>query len=102
MERVESILGQDYDNYESACKYFNISTLSLRRAQLCENFAVKLFKSKRRDEFFTLAKHTGTRHTNKLVRENICRTSRCYKAPHNYLNRLVNKNKAKILKSENS
>ena len=78
-------------------QYFHTQT-----TQLCENFAIKPFKSRRCDDFFTFAKHSGTRQTNKVIRENICWNSRCYKALHNYLSRLVNKNKEKILKSERS
>ena len=93
------ILGEDYLNYEMACKNFDIATLSSRRAQLCTNFAVKLFKSSRSDQFFTQAKQSA-RNEQVLVKENICRTTRCYNAPHNYLNRLVNQNAAKIAKSQ--
>ena len=92
------ILGHGYKSYESACNFFEISTLSSRRTQLCENFAIKLFKSKRRDEYFTLTKPSVTRQADKLVQENICRTTRCFNAPHNYLNRLVNQNADKILR----
>ena len=89
---LKIILGQNYISYEVACYQFNITNLKERRAKLCENLAIKLFKSSRRDEFFTLA--NKNRHN--LVRENICRTRRCYNAPHNYLNRLVNKNRTRI------
>ena len=89
---LKIILGQNYISYEVACYQFNITNLKERRAKLCENLAIKLFKSSRRDEFFTLANQN--RHN--LVRENICRTRRCYNAPHNYLNRLVNKNRTRI------
>ena len=92
---LQIILGHNYQNYESACNYFDITNLSERRKKLCETFAIKLFKSKRRDEFFSLAK--SNRRRQNLVRENICRTTRCFNAPHNYLNRLVNENKSRIV-----
>ena len=92
---LQIILGHNYQNYESACNYFDITNLSERRKKLCETFAIKLFKSKRRDEYFTLAK--SNRRRQNLVRENICRTTRCFNAPHNYLNRLVNENKSRIV-----
>ena len=38
------ILGDDFSSYDVACNTFDISTLSSRRAQLCSNFAIKLFK----------------------------------------------------------
>ena len=46
------ILGEEYSQYEAACKRFGITSLSSRRAQLCVNFAVKLFKGPRSDQFF--------------------------------------------------
>ena len=95
------ILGDDYSSYDVACNAFDISTLSSRRAQLCSNFAIKLFKGPRREQFFTLAsQNVNTRNDRKLVKENTSRTTRCYNAPHNYLNRLVNQNKSKIVKSD--
>ena len=93
------ILGEDYLDYDMACKFFGIETLSSRRAQLCTNFAVKLFKSSRSDQFFIPAKQSA-RNEQILVKENVCRTTRCYNAPHNYLNRLVNQNVTKITKSQ--
>ena len=72
--------------------------LSSRRDQLCANFAVKLFLSKRCDEFFT--KIEPTRNNKNLVKENFSRTQRCYNAPHNYLARLVNQNADKIIKKQ--
>ena len=93
------ILGDDYSNYEMACNKFGIATLSSRRAQLCTNFAVKLFKSSSSEQYFTSAKQSA-RNGQILVKENVCRTTRCYNAPHNYLNRLVNQNVTKILNSK--
>ena len=94
------ILGEEYSDYESACVRFSITSLSSRRAQLCANFAIKLFKGPRRDQFFTLKEQVGTRDEKTLVKENTCRTTRCYNAPHNYLTRLVNLNAEQILKKK--
>ena len=95
---LKIILGDDYSDYLMACKTSGISTLSSRRSQLCSNFAVKLYKSKRCEEYFTkLQPKSGTRNLSKLVKENTCRTKRCFNAPHNYLNRLVNANISKII-----
>jgi len=66
------------------------------------NFAVKIYKSDRCNQFFT-PYNTNTRaFENKLVKENYCRTTRCYNAPHNYLSRLVNDNKTRIERSVKS
>ena len=93
------ILGDEYSSYDVACSNFEISTLSSRRDQLCSNFAIKLFKGPRCEQFFTLVcQNVNTRSDQKLVKETTCRTTRCYNAPHNYLNRLVNQNKSKIVK----
>jgi hypothetical protein len=94
------ILGDDYSSYDVACMNFNVDLLSLRRTQLCTNFAVKLYKSPRSNQFFTPTDNLmNTRNEKQLVKENICRTTRCYNAPHNYLLRLVNQNVDKIVKS---
>ena len=90
------ILGEDYSSYDKACKIFGITSLSSRRVQLCTNFAVKLYRSSRSEQYFTPAKQSA-RNGQILVKENNCRTTRWYNAPHNYLNRLVNQNVTKIL-----
>ena len=93
------ILGDDYSSYVEACQFFKVENLIIRRTQLCANFAVKLYKSERRLEFFTPTDHSyDTRHENHLVRENVCRTTRCSNAPHNYLARLINQNVSRIYK----
>ena len=86
------ILGDNYGSYDMACKLFNVDPLTLRRTQLCVNFSIKLYKSERRCEFFTPAVSRNTKNQRVLVKENICRTTRCFKAPHNYIARLVNEN----------
>ena len=94
------ILSHKYQTYEAACKSLCLPTLSQRRTKLCINFAVNLFRSSRRDEFFTVLKQKPTtRGKQKLVLEEISRTSRNYNAPHNYLSRLVNENSERILKN---
>ena len=91
---LKIILGENYGSYDKACNFFNLETLSKRRNSLCVNFALKLFKSERSDQFFTHRK-TKTRNTDPVV-EKKCNTKRAYNAPHNYLARLVNQNKNKI------
>ena len=93
---LKIILGDDYSNYSLACRKLGLSTLSQRWAQLCTNFAIKLYKSARSEEYFTKLQPNKTRRKFKLVKENTCRTRRCYNSPHNYLNRLVNENIEKI------
>ena len=94
------ILGDQYSGYGMACKKFGIATLSSRRYELCNFFAIKLFKSPRCDQFFTRNEEGVTRNVKELVKENLCRTTRCYNAPHNYLTRLVNQNVARIVKAQ--
>ena len=93
---MKIILGDGYTSYEGSCTFFNVAKLSSRRTDLCTNYAVKLFKSKRSIEFFTPYSVRGRAKHQKLVKENICRTTRGFNAPLNYLARLVNKNKTKI------
>ena len=88
------ILGDDYGSYDVACKFFNLQPLNERRLQLCTNFALKLFKSERSEQFFTHRK-VKTRCDDPVV-EKKCNTLRCFNAPHNYLSRLVNQNKDKL------
>ena len=91
------ILADDYKSYDLACSYFGVKRLTERRLELCTNFAMKLYKSDKSAEFFTLAKTTiGTRQDSPLVIENKVNTKRCYNAPHSYLSRLVNANGHKL------
>ena len=96
------ILGDQYLSYESACEKLNIEKLGIRRKTLCVNFAIKLYKSQKRDEYFEpYVRNRGEDNRNrksKLVKEPLCRTRRCYQAPHSYLARLVNENKKRIVK----
>ena len=97
---LKIILGHKYESYESACGRFGIQKLSVRRLEISTKFAIKLYKSKRCNEFFTPAvRNVDTRRDAPLLMEDKCNTRRCYVAPHNYLTRLVNKNKDKILRS---
>ena len=96
---MKIILGVNNTSYEGFCKFFNVAKLSSRRIDLCTNYAVKLYKSKRSKEFFTPYSVRGRTERKKLVKENVCRTTRCFNAPLNYLARLVNINKTKIEQS---
>ena len=99
---LKIILGQQYESYKSACVRFGLQKLSVRRLEISTKFAIKLYNSKRCEQFFTPAvRNVNTRSDVPLLLEDMCNTRRCYAAPHNYLTRLVNKNKAKILRSRN-
>ena len=92
------ILEDSYLSYEVACTLLNVSALNFRRTQLCTTFALKLFSSPRCTEYFTPAhvvSKTRSKH-HQLVEEKKCNTKRYFNAPHNFLARLVNLNKAKI------
>ena len=96
---MKIILGDNYASYEGSYTFFNVAKLSSRRTDLCTNYAVKLYKSKRSKEFFTPYSVRGRTDKQKLVKENVCRTTRCFNAALNYLARLVNINKKKIEQS---
>ena len=97
---LKIILGQQYNSYESACEIFGLKKLSTRRLDLSTKFAIKLYKSNRCQEFFTPSnKSVITRSEEPLLLEQKVNTRRGYYAPHNYLTRLINKNKEKILKT---
>ena len=91
---LKIILGNKYQSYKEACKLFDIKLLSERRLDLCTNFAIKLFKSNRCEQFFTLPRINS--RSGNLVVERKVNTKRCYNAPHNYLARLINSNKHRI------
>ena len=97
---LKIIHGQQYNSDLSACTYFGLQKLSVRRQEISTRFAVNLYKSNRCNEFFIPARrNVNTRSDEPLVLEEKSNTRRCYNAPHNYLARLVNKNKARILRS---
>ena len=93
---LKIILGDQYHGYDTACTKFNIEKLSTRRKNLCINFAVKLFKSPKSGEYFEPYLKDRTVKSKRLVREPMCRTTRCYNAPHSYLSRLLNQNKNRV------
>ena len=96
------ILGEHYISYNVACTLLGVSPLEYRKTDLSTNFAIKLFKSPRSKEFFEpISKNVNTRSAqNMLVAENLTNTRRCYNAPHNYLARLLNKNRSRVEKSK--
>ena len=95
---LKIILGENYITYEVACTLFNLLPLEYRRSDLAENFAIKLYKSSKSLEFFEpVQKQRYTRNEPDLVKVKVTNTRRCFNAPHNYLARLVNKNKHKII-----
>ena len=98
---LKAILLDDYKSYDQACRFFNLERLSDRRLNLATNFAVKLFLSDRSEQFFThTQQRTDPRVDQPLVVESLTRTKRCFNAPHNYLARIVNQNKRKIVEKK--
>ena len=104
LERIQKlglkiILAGSYQSYTHALSTFNIQSLEERRLILCTNFAVKLYCSDRRRQFFDEARtDPRTRSKTPLVKEQFSRTKRCQLAPHNFLARLVNDNQDMIEK----
>ena len=102
IERIQKvamkiILADSYVSYTRACAVFNVQTLDQRRVRLCTKFAVKVYNSNRRRQFFEPAiVSERTRSKKPVVKEEVTRTKRCYSAPHNYLARLVNSNQDKL------
>ena len=86
------ILGQSYQNYESALTTLNQERLSTRRIKLCLNFAIKCSKSPRHCSMFP---HNDNLRENmrfaKKFKESSCRTSRHYNSSLPFMRRLLNK-----------
>ena len=96
---LKIILDENYTSYEVAYTLLNISPLEYRRTEFSTNYAIKLFKSPKSSDYFEPAKKgIDTRSDQLLVKENLTNTRRCQNAPHNYLARLINQNKTRILK----
>ena len=94
---LKIILANDYHSYENACNQFHIQTLKGRRDKLCLNYALRLYKSPRCEEYFSLVKTGSQTRRQKLVVEATTRTKRAYNSPINYLSRLINANAAKLV-----
>ena len=90
------ILQQSYKSYTNACEIFETETLSSRRESLCTKFAIKLYKSDRRWQFFDKPLNLKNTRYIPLVQEHHSRSKRCYDAAHNSLARIVNLNAHKI------
>ena len=97
---LKIILGDFYVSYNVACTLLCVSPLEYRRTDLSTNFAIKLYRSPRSKEFFEPAKKVVNTRSDQqlLVAEKKSNTKRCQNAPHNYLARLINLNRNKILK----
>ena len=91
------IFGKFDIDYPDFCESIGLKTLEQRRHQLCTSFAIKLFKSQRRDEYFNIvSSNYNTRNSNTIVKEDFTKTISAYNAPHNYLSRLINQNAKKL------
>ena len=95
---LEIILADDYDTYDLACEQNSLKSLSLRKSEVCTNFAVKLYRSDRSSDFSLIQTRDIVQEPQLVVEQN-CITKRCYNAPHNYLARLLNQNHDKIIHS---
>ena len=71
---LKIILSDEYLSYENARAKFGLQLLSDRRLGLCTNYALKLYKSKYCNNFYSPVTHKfSTRHKN-LVVEPLCNT----------------------------
>ena len=97
---LKIILGNFYTSYKMALTLCSALSLEYRRTDLSTNFTIKLYKSPRSKDYFEPAtKLVNTRNDQQLlVMEKKSNTKRCQNAPHNYLARLMNKNKTRIEK----
>ena len=94
IERIQKIsfkliLGENYDNYNQACKTLNTQTLEERRIKLCLKFATKNANSDN-SLFIKYTPNKNTRQKTNLVREYKCRTRRFQKSSLPYLATLLN------------
>ena len=94
IERIQKIsfkliLGDNYENYQQACKILSTKTLEQRRINLCLKFALKNAKS----DNSLFIKHTqknNTRQKAYLVSKYLCRTKRFQRSGLPYLAKLLN------------
>ena len=97
VERVQKkacaiILGNRYQNYESALVELNLEQLDERRLRLCYNFAIKCTKSSRHSSIFPPnPNHKPDRRSSKPYLERLCHTARHFNSPVPFLSRLLNK-----------
>ena len=82
-------------SYSEAGQKLCLKTQQERRNDLCTSFAIKLFKSDRKHEFFKFPS-LNTKMNHSLVIEPLARTKRAQTAPHIYLSRLINENMSKL------
>ena len=81
--------------------YVGLQKLSFLRQEISTRFSVNFYKSIRCNEFFIPARrNVNTRSDALLILEEKCNTRRCYNAPNNFLVGLINKKKARILRSK--
>ena len=100
IERVQKsflhiVLGQRYNNYESALRIVNLETLEKRRTQLCLSFAIKASKHPKHQSWFVPSNQLGadTRNKKVIFKPPLCRLNRFAKSPIPYLTSLLNSRK---------
>ena len=96
IERVQKvavgvILGKSLP-YSVALAQLKLDPLYVRREALCRKFAKKTSKSRHADIFTVNNQPYQTRHKERFLHP-ICRTSRFYNSPVNYLTRILNAEK---------
>ena len=94
IERIQKIsfkliLGDNYENYQQACKILSTQTLEQRQIKLCLKFALKNAKSDN-SLIIKFTSKNNTRQKPNLVSEYLCRTKRFQRSSLPYLTKLLN------------
>ena len=101
IERVQKsflhiVLGEDYDEYNTALFKSNLEMLSTRRTKLCKSFALKTSKHPKHHHWFTKTEPGPlTRSKKPTFKPPLCRLTRLKKSPIPYLTSLLNTFKKK-------
>ena len=95
IERIQKtalriLLGECYEDYESALKTCGLDTLELRRTKLCLNFAQKCLKNKRTENIFPINKKTVNTRQHEKFYVTPAFTDRVANSAIPYLQRLLN------------
>ena len=96
IERVQKaafhiVLGDEYQSYRSALKYFGMDSLENRREKLCKKFARKAVNHPKHQKWFKLNTVTvDTRQEHPKFCEVVAQKDRYKKSPLGYLTGLLN------------
>ena len=88
---VRTIMGQRYNDYDSALDFLNLESLEKRRETLCLTFALKCLRNPKFRHWFELTPQNpySLRETRKFL-EPLCHKERYFNSPLVYLERLLN------------